>query len=233
MLWSPANSETAGDPFFAVASTPLTPEGGGDPNPLYDPNYRQLDVEGYRVYRGRVDSPNSLALVAQFDYAGTVINDFTGQVNPTPGCAPEIGIRHQRRPAPVGIVACPVDFDSLVPGVAPTVSNASAAGRPDHPGQARRAHGAGHRRGHQSQGGYAITGAGNAAAGAAACASTPACRSRSWTDGVRSNLRYFYSVVAFDMNSFQSGPSSIESPRSTKPIIPVGRGRNFTNSATS
>ena len=26
-------------------------------NPQYDPNYRQFDVEGYRVYRGRVDSP--------------------------------------------------------------------------------------------------------------------------------------------------------------------------------
>ena len=53
-----------------------SPEGGGDPvpNPLFDPNYRQFDVEGYRVYRGRVDSPNSLQLLAQFDYTGTVIS---------------------------------------------------------------------------------------------------------------------------------------------------------------
>ncbi len=29
----------------------------------------------------------------------------------------------------------------------------------------------------------------------------------------RNNLRYFYSVTAFDINSFQSGPSSIESPQ--------------------
>ena len=40
-------------------------------NPLYDPNYRQFDVEGYRIYRGRVDAPNALSLIAQFDYAGT------------------------------------------------------------------------------------------------------------------------------------------------------------------
>ena len=34
-------------------------------------------------------------LLAQFDYAGTFISDFQGQVNPTAGCAPEIGIdRH-------------------------------------------------------------------------------------------------------------------------------------------
>ena len=35
----------------------------------------------------------------------------------------------------------------------------------------------------------------------------------SWTRTVRNNLRYFYSVIAFDINSFQSGPSSIESRR--------------------
>ena len=39
----------------------------------YDPSYRQFDVEGYRVYRGRTDSPNTLQLLAQFDKAGTQI----------------------------------------------------------------------------------------------------------------------------------------------------------------
>ena len=32
---------------------------------------RGTDVEGYRVYRGRVDNPSELELIAQFDYAGT------------------------------------------------------------------------------------------------------------------------------------------------------------------
>ena len=61
VVWAPSPSETVPDPYFAVASSPtIVPEEGGDPveNPLYDPNYRDLDVEGYRVYRGRVDSPN-------------------------------------------------------------------------------------------------------------------------------------------------------------------------------
>ncbi|MGI9041463.1 MAG: hypothetical protein ACR2HK_10295, partial [Gemmatimonadales bacterium] len=94
VVWQPSASETSGDPFFAVASTPTTTteDGSEAQNPLFDPNYRQLDVEGYRIYRGRVDSPNELSIVAQFDYAGTFITDFQGQVNPTTGCAPELGI---------------------------------------------------------------------------------------------------------------------------------------------
>ena len=32
----------------------------------------------------------------------------------------------------------------------------------------------------------------------------------------KNNFRYFYSVTAFDVNSFQSGPSSLESPRVAK-----------------
>src|SRR4029434_77381 len=37
----------------------------------------------------------------------------------------------------------------------------------------------------------------------------------------RNNFRYFYSVTAFDVNSFQSGNSSLESVRSTKAVTPV------------
>jgi hypothetical protein len=95
VLWQPSPSETQGDPFFSTANSPTTtPPEGGPPvfNPLYDPNYRQFDVEGYRVYRGRVDSPSELNLIAQFDYTGTFIRDFQGQINPVPGCAPELGI---------------------------------------------------------------------------------------------------------------------------------------------
>jgi hypothetical protein len=38
---------------------------------------------------------------------------------------------------------------------------------------------------------------------------------------VRNSLRYFYSVVAFDVNSAASGPSSLESQRATKAVTPV------------
>ncbi len=128
VIWQPTASETTGDPYFTVANVPtVIPEGSTDPvpNTLYDPNYRQFDVEGYRVYRGRVDSPNSLRLIAQFDYAGTVFTDFTSQVNPTAGCAPEIGVNTiTTAPNPDDptvtdtTFGCPVPFDSLVPGVA-------------------------------------------------------------------------------------------------------------------
>ena len=98
MLWRPSPTETTGDPFFQVASQPTITDpvtGIVGPNPLYDPNYRQFDVEGYRIYRGRVDSPNELALIAQFDYQGTFITDFTSQVSVGVSCrpaAPELGI---------------------------------------------------------------------------------------------------------------------------------------------
>ena len=61
---------------MAIQPTVTDTAGNVLPNPLYDPNYRQFDVEGYRIYRGRTDSPNTLELVAQFDYAGTVIHDL-------------------------------------------------------------------------------------------------------------------------------------------------------------
>ncbi|MCA9722852.1 MAG: hypothetical protein KC489_10725, partial [Gemmatimonadetes bacterium] len=83
VVWRPSNSETDGDPFFQVAKdASIVPPGGGAPvvNPLYDANYRQFDVEGYRIYRGRADNAAALRLIAQYDYSGTVFSDFTGQV---------------------------------------------------------------------------------------------------------------------------------------------------------
>ena len=52
VLWAPSATEDPAnpDPFFVVASDPL--------QPLYDPNFRGNDVEGYRVYRGRTDNPS-------------------------------------------------------------------------------------------------------------------------------------------------------------------------------
>jgi hypothetical protein len=217
VLWRPSASEVNGDPYFAVASSLLTPEGA--PNILYDPNYRQNDVEGYRIYRGRVDSPNSLSMIAQFDYAGTIMNDFTGQINPRTQCAPELGIRGTD-PTTTG---CPIVFDSLQPGIAPTVANPIPLS-----GQ--------------------IVQAKLAPAGRAALATGDVILLQSDTTvnlldtgvpftfvdhGVRSNLRYFYSVVAFDINSFQSGPSSIESSRSAKPIVPQAQATNLQNNVAS
>jgi len=222
VLWSPSPSEQSGDPFFAVANAPqlTNPETGLlEPNPLYDPNYRQFDVEGYRVYRGRVDSPNELSLVAQFDYSGTLMADFTGQVNPVPGCAPELGID----------TACVVPFDSLVTGVAPTVSDTIPLVGPII--QVKRDD-----RLRLATGEAVIIKADTAFTGSAS-GNTPELNDGgvpfTFLDtGVRSNLRYFYSVTAFDVNSIQSGPSTIESPRNTKPVVPQAQAGNFQSVAT-
>jgi hypothetical protein len=225
VLWRPTASESTGDPFFAIANAAVTPEGA--PNPLYDPNYRQLDVEGYRVYRGRVDSPQSLQLLAQFDYSGTVISDFQGQVNPTKDCAPEIGV----------LIACPEEFDTVAPGVvrtvfvdvplvgpvvqtklAPTGRSALATGEAIIV---------------QSDTALVGTESGCLTFGAPA-----ECDLRDTgvpfvyvDETARNNLRYFYAVTAFDVNSFQSGPSSLESPRSTKSITPSAAASNYQNTA--
>jgi hypothetical protein len=82
VVWQKSGTETVGDPYFAVASDPSSA--------LFDPNYRQFDVEGYRIYRGR--DPRALQLVAQFDYAGTTMLDYTGEFLYDGECAPELGV---------------------------------------------------------------------------------------------------------------------------------------------
>ena len=110
VVWQQSPSEIGGDPYYAIAS---------DVNSaLYDPNYRAFDVEGYRIYRGRVDSPDQLFLIAQFDFAGTIFNDYDGVINPSDDCAPELGIGIAPNP-----VTCPVAFDPVAPGVPRTVAN--------------------------------------------------------------------------------------------------------------
>ncbi len=240
VLWQPSGSEVSGDPFFAVASQPTVIDpvtGSPTTNLLYDPNYRQNDVEGYRVYRGRVDSPNSLSLIAQFDYAGTFITDFSGQVNPSPGCAPELGINTVTVDPVSGdtTFGCPVPFDSVGPGQVPTVSNeVPLAGQIVQVLRGQRSP--------LATGNAILLKSDTAITGAASgclVRGTPALCSLKDT-GVpftfvdrtaKSNLRYFYSVTAFDINSFQSGPSSIESPRSTKSVTPVAPASNLENTA--
>jgi len=231
VVWRPSTSETTPDPFFTVASQATTTDSLGNvlPNPLYDPNYRQFDVEGYRVYRGRVDSPNELQLLAQFDYAGTVISDFAAQVNPTTGCAPELGINvFTPITDSLGAVidstpACPIAFDTVLPGVA-------RAAHVDIPlvGPLTQV---------KLQGGRdklatgtaiflqvdtAFTGKG----GTGQVLSDNGVPFTYVDKTARNNLRYFYSVTAFDVNSFQSGPSSLESPRNTKPATPNATASN-------
>ena len=211
ILWRPSLSEAQGDAYFAIANDPTQ-------GARYDPAYRQFDVEGYRIYRGRTDTPNQLELVAQFDYTGTQIFDFRGPSTPT-------------KPADrswVSMRAAPGRSRPRRPCHRPAHGLCRRrAQRPHRSGPSRPA-----RRPHQRHGSNRQW---------AECRGPPGDRRQRRIPGAgqhrravhlyrqrsgllsapRNNVRYFYSVTAFDVNSFVSGPASLESQRAAKAIIPV------------
>jgi hypothetical protein len=223
VLWNRSATETVPDPFFQVASQPtvIDPTTGVPvTNILYDPNFRGLDVEGYRVYRGRVDNPTELQLIAQFDYAPDasgrgIFNDFRGLVNPTPGCAPELGVQIDcpiafSTPAPgtpfVGSV--PIDLTGIITQVKPGDRVLLADGNAQIlPGKFDTA--------------FADINRGRIAQGVSTQLKNTGVPFLFVDHGVRNSLRYFYAVTAFDVNSAVSGPSSLESSRRTKAVTPT------------
>ncbi len=229
VLWKPSASETTGDPFFALASQAQDVLGAA--NALYDPNYRQNDVEGYRIYRGRVDAPNELTLLAQYDYSGTVITDFTGVVNPVQDCAPELAIN----------AGCPVAF-------APNLKNGTQlTNSVDYPlvGEVVQLSVTGPSKGRLAlaNGNAIIVKSDTAVSGggtSGGCGPKSVCPKLDDTGvpfvyvdrTIRNNFRYFYSVTAFDVNSIESGPTSLESPRNTKSVTPVKPASNYVNTGT-
>jgi hypothetical protein len=200
VLWKPSATEVTGDPYFAGASTVtrIDPAGNLVINPLYDPNYRQFDVEGYRIYRSRTPDFRDAEQVAQFDYAGTSISDYTGRINPRVDCAPELGIR----------LGCPT-LDSLVPGHPlegslswPLVSRIVQVRDGDRMRGTEpiafvlQADTLGDYEGKQ-------------------CLCDTGVPFQFVDNTVRNGLTYFYAVTAFDVNSLQSAPSSQESAPSS------------------
>ena len=236
VMWQATTSEATGDPYFQVARDAQI---SGAVNPLYDPNYREFDVEGYRVYRGRVDAPNELTLIGQFDYSGTSINDYGAQVNPTPLCAPELGLDDNNPNA-----NCPAAYDQadFVPGTQRTVFVSVGLDQLDATGSATNV------LDQVKLGERTLLGDGTAivlisdtavVGLGGSCAPNP-CPPLQDTGvpfvledtQVRNNFRYFYSVTAFDVNSWQSGPTNLESPRITKAVVPTVLATNYDNTAT-
>ncbi|HXM39100.1 MAG TPA: hypothetical protein VN908_10645 [Gemmatimonadales bacterium] len=206
VVWQKSVSEATGDPYFLVASNPTSP--------LYDPNFRKFDVEGYRIYRGR--TAGQLELIAQFDYDGTQLIDFTGGFDYSGDldgdglsqCAPELGLQAD----------CPVVFSTSPPYINSVPHPLTGKVIQIPPGG----------RVKLADGNVFILRADTAVSGG-----PPACANVSCpelTSGgvpfafvdtdVRNSFTYFYTVTAFDVNSVVSGPTSLESPRVTKPIVP-------------
>ncbi len=254
ILWKPSDTETIGDPFFAVVGKPteIGPGGGTIPNPLYDPNYRQFDVEGYRIYRGRSDSPSALKLLVQFDYAGTKIKDYTGfvqQANPTT-CAPELGITGGC-PATTPAGGFPTPANPTPPGTAATRfvaynigTNFDASGNVyplmfvDQTAGTREALN-GNTSAIATVVDTVVSGAGDQSNGLTNppladtgvpfiftdVAGAPGCTGC----GVNNGVNYFYSVTAFDVNAPGHGPTSLESARVTKQVVPQADASNFSS----
>jgi hypothetical protein len=224
VMWRPSATETQGDPYFAVAKdAAIVPEGGGAPvpNALYDANYRQFDVEGYRIYRGRSDTPTGLQLIAQYDYAGTRFRDFTGQVVADARgarCAPELGVT----------TTCAGVFNTPTPGVQ-LVNNVAY----DINGNLVQV----------QIGNRTLLASGdviNLVTDTAVVGGNSGFPALSNTgvpfiyvdNDVRNGLTYFYAVTAFDVNSISStgaGFTSLESARISKRVVPGSRASNFVN----
>ncbi|MBI4419689.1 MAG: hypothetical protein HY560_02605, partial [Gemmatimonadetes bacterium] len=203
VVWTKSTTETTGDPYFSVASNPANPA-------LYDPNFRKIDVEGYRVYRGRTTA--QLELIAQFDYDGSTFTDFTGtavhagSVDYGNRCAPELGIQ----------VTCPVNFNAGQSEVLDIVDPFIQVKRGD--------------RVQLADGTVFIIKADTALTSAGFPALDNTGVPFAFIDkGVRNSFNYFYAVTAFDLNSLKSGPSSLESARITKSATPRAPSPNQVN----
>lgn len=223
VAWQKSSTELVGDPFYAIASLVTSP--------LYDVNFKQNDVEGYRIWRGRTQS--EMEVIASFDYVGTTINDFTGQffsIDYGSQCAPELGLNgdatvSQTAPPPgYTRASCPVRFQT---SPAPTTGSAhvviNLAGDVVQIPPGGRVEKAGVGSVNTARGDVLITSADTAVTGGGS--GLPALVDNgvpfSFSDhGVLNGFRYFYAVTAFDVNSLKSGPSSLESPLVTKSITP-------------
>jgi len=209
VVWKKSTTETVqaggGDPYYGLASDPTSA--------LYDPNYRQYDVEGYRIWRGRTTA--ELQVIAQFDYAGTSFTDFTGQVfDPNNAeCAPELGLS----------VRCSVAFQYPYTGTGPSVDY-------DLSGNLIQILTGG--RVQLQNGSVLVLTADTAVTGGATGfpAMTDGGVPFAYVDNdVLNGFQYFYGVTAFDINSLKSGPSSLSSAIVTKPVTP----RNPSNQETA
>jgi hypothetical protein len=229
VIWKPSTSEQTGDSYCDVAKGPGTLEGAptGAPPASYDPNFRCHDVEGYRIYRGTRGDAASLQLLAQFDKAGTVFTDSTGQVNQvavdgTTSCDPDRAVFVSCTSAGVNhgvnlIQGIDVPLTGTITQWTSTISNPPVS--------------------YVTKADTAITGGGtrlpdlrDTGVPLVFVDKVGACQ----LCGVTTSKRYFYVVTAFDVNSIRSGSSSLESSKTgTKVIVPTSAPQTGVNTTAS
>ena len=193
IVWQRSATETTGDPYFQVASDPGSAS--------HDPNYRQHDVEGYRIWRGT--SPDDVRPVAQFDAAGTSMEDLTGAFQYR-DCAPDLGLTVSCPNFPVGHLLWG-DVVQVPPG-----------GRILHNGGIL-----------LLATDTAVTGGGSGRL-PLRDAGVPFVFIDS---SARNGQTYYYAVTAFDVNSVASGPSTMESPVMVKAVTARAGVPNATDAA--
>jgi len=215
VVWEESATETngEGDPFFAVASD--------ETSALYNPNYRQFDVEGYRVWRGT--SSGTLSLLAQFDYDNTSFTDVTCET-----VAPADSLEnYSSAPAgTVGFVAgetCPADFEKTS-GINRDLqfNNGGAGGNPGG-GVFRLVDGS------AAYNGDPIVTVSSDESGAKFPLVDTGVPFVYVDEDVVNNFTYFYAVSAFDVNSPASGPHTLRSARIAQSEVPRAEAPNATN----
>jgi len=203
VVWDRSPSENIPDPYFAVASDPVSK--------LYDPNYRALDLQGYRLYRGRTSG--DLQMIAQFDYAGKEFIDYTAELQ-YGNCAPELGLNLPANGCPADLAAghhVPIasPFVQIPPGgrvelATDTIATGNVL---------------------VIQADTAVTGGGSGFKPL-----TNVGVPFAFTDhGVKNGFTYFYTVAAFDLNSVKStgiGFTSLEGRAPVKTAVPRRGGSN-------
>jgi hypothetical protein len=211
VVWDPSSTENEageGDPFFAVADDTASA--------LFNSNYRQFDVEGYRVWRGT--SSGSLSLIAQFDHANTEFTDVTCET-----VAPEDDIGNPAGPGYVAGEECPDGFSSTTNIDQDLVFNNGSAGGSPGGGMFRLVDGS------SAYSTDPIVAVDSDDAGDRLPLTNTGVPFVHVDTDVINNFTYFYAVSAFDVNSPASGPHSLRSARVTQSVVPRADAPNIAN----
>ena len=192
VVWGESPTVENGDPFFVAT---------GDPsNALFNANYREFDVEGYRIFRGT--DPSGLQIVAQFDESSSIFIDSTCETDATfvPGDVCDA-------------IDTPVEVDIVAPfvqyplgGVVRLEDGSTLANAAD----------------------TAL--AADVRALRARLLTNTGVPFAFVDEGAKNGFQYFYKVTAFDINSLASGPTSLESAGETKTTFPQRPASDLTES---